>query len=416
MRKTRLWLYTLTFSAAVSAQESSAVLNPIKDNADIAMALGDSAQLGVLRSSASDPVIKELLDGYKARTELRINDSNFHADRCAQLARADLPKYYMSNVRCRALRAGNDLVNGEYSQWSRRLLGTLDDVVDFAREEIRRELPGKYADGVKLYYPGTESLSTIPGSGSTFSRAKEGTSVQRVPVDKAPNRGPFWVKAKVNGVPDLFALDTGASATVIGRSTARKLALTPADLGAEVDYRLVLRGESFSARFGRIHSLQLGDFTAQNVTVLISYDENAINIIGLDLISSMGGLRFSSDRVTFESTNACSGELRLASDLAATQRAIVGEIDFNGISVPANIDTGNGSLLLMYGSGSNTLNKRVNVNGISGSITPSIGPHPLGAKFNLGTEILESYDMLLNVQAAQFCLVEKKPSARAEAG
>lgn len=385
------------------------MLNPVKDDADAAMALGDSAQLRVLSSGASDPVTKELLSGYTARTELRIKDSNTHADRCAQLARADLPKYYMSNVRCRALRAGNELVNGDYFEWSRRLLGSLDDVTDFAREEIRRELPGKYTDNVKLYYPGTVSLSTIPGPGPTFSRAKEGTSIPRVPVDEAPNPGPFWVEAKVNGVPSRFVLDTGGSATVIGWRTARELGLDKESLKGRVDYDLVLSGERVPTRFGKIRSLQLGDFSAKNITALISDDENVINIIGLDLISNMGGLRISSDRLTFESADSCNGKLRLASDLAATQKAIVGTIDLDGASVPADIDTGNGALLLAYGSGTNSVNERINVNGVSGSITASVGPHPLGAKFNLGTEILGSYDMVLNVGAAQFCLMEKKP-------
>ena len=407
MIKARLCLYTLTFTAAVSAQEPSVVLNPVKDDADVAMALGDSAQLGVLRSAASDPVIKELLDGYKARIELRIKDSNIHADRCAQLARADVPKYYMSNVRCRALRAGNDSVNGDYPQWSRRLLGALDDVVDFAREEIRRGLPGKYTDDVRLYYPGTVSLSAISGPGPTFSKARIGTSVPRVPVDEAPIPGPFWVEAKVNGVPTQFVLDTGGSATVIGGRTARKLGLSQGNLEGRVDYHLVLSGERVSTRFGKIDSLQLGDFSARNVTALISDDDDVINIIGLDLIANMGGLRISSNRLAFESADTCTGELRLASDLAATQKAIVGTIDLDGKPVPADIDTGSGPLLLAYGSSTNTVDEHVNINGISGFITPSIEPHPLGAKFNLGTEILRSYDMVLDLETAHFCLVEK---------
>ncbi len=384
------------------------MLNPIRDDADVAMALGDSAQLEVLRSGASNPVIKELLEAYTARTELRIKDSNLHADRCAQLARADLPKYYMSNVRCRALRAGNELVNGDYSRWSRRLLGALDDVGEFAREEIRRELPGKYTDDVRLYYPGTVSLSTIPGPGATFSKANAGTSVPRVPVAEAPNPGPFWVEAKINGVPTQFVLDTGGSATVIGGRTARELGLNHENLMGRVDYDMVLSGKRVSTRFGKIDSLQLGDFSAKNVTALISDDESVLNIIGLDLISNMGGLRISSSQLTFESVSSCAGKLRLASNLEGTTKAVVGTIDLDGKPVTTDIDTGSGPLLITYGSGGNLVNEHINVNGISGSITPSIAPHPLGAKFNLGTEILRNYDIVLNIEDAHFCLVKKR--------
>lgn len=397
-------LHVLALSSMVCAQESSVVLNPVTDGADIAMALGNSDEIRAMRQGVSDPVIIELLDAYAARVELRIPDSNNHSERCAELARTDLPKYYMSNVRCRALRAGNELIDGDYHQWSRRLLSALDDVADFARREIKRGLPGKYIDDVKVYYPGTASLREISGPRPAFSKAGIGTTVDRVPIAKAPIPGPYWVEAKINDMPALFVLDTGGSATVIGGRTARKLGLNHEDLEGHADYNLVLSNESVSTRYGKIDSLQLGDFTATNITALVSDDDSVVNIIGLDLIGKMGGLRISSNQLTFEDTSTCAQKLRLASDPTGTKKAIVGTVDLDGRPVTADIDTGSGALLLAYGDVVGEPNGHINVHGIPGSITLSAAPHPLGGKFNLGTEILRSYDMLINIEEAAFCL------------
>lgn len=407
----------LLLPQTIAAQEPSVVLNPDKDAADVAMALGDSGQLGALLDNASDPVRIELVAGYKARAELRIEDSNRHAERCSQLALVDLTRHYMSNVRCRALRAGNALVEGDYSKWSRLLHTALDDVDDHVRGLIHRELPGKYTDNVKLFFPGTVSLPEMAGSLPTFSRPGKGTYVQRVASQQAVSgsddsliREPFFVEAEVNGVRARFVVDTGAAATVIGGKTARALGLDKNNSKGQVNYDLIFEGRQVRTAFRKVESLRLGDFLAKGATVLISGDESVLNLIGLDLIKQMGGLRFSSTRLTFEDASSCKGKLTLASDLVASQRSIVGTVRVDGSPGSAEIDTGNREHFTVYGSDTHRpAVSRVSVNGLPSEFVRRVEQrNPLGLEYNLGAGILEDFDMIVDLRTAKFCLEEKR--------
>lgn len=396
----------------VAAQEPSVVFHPDKDSADAAMALGDSEQLSALLDVASNPVRRELVAAYKARTDLRFEDSNKHADRCSRLALEDLRTYYDNNVRCRALRAGNALVDGDYSKWSTLLHAALDDADEHIRGMIHREAPGAYADNVKIFLPGTVSLPELAGSAPSFSRPAAGTYVKRVAAQQTEGlspfiREPFFAEVEVNGQRALFAIDTGASATVIGGKTARALGLDQGGSEGRVNYDLVLLGERLSTTFANIETLRVGGFLASRATVLVSRDEKVLNVVGLDLIRQMGGLRFSSNRLTFADTSSCKGTLTLASDLVATQRAIVATVDVGGSPKPVDIDTGNRALLTVYGSDASPPGSQVKVNGVLGVATQSTWPHPLGAKYNLGTAILENFDMIVDLKKGKFCLESK---------
>ncbi|MFC7521438.1 hypothetical protein ACFQS6_17855 [Xanthomonas populi] len=74
------------------------------------------------------------------------------------------------------------------------------------------------------------------------------------------------------------------------------------------------------------------------------------NVIGLDLIQGMGQFKISSSQIDLRSGNACSGELRMASDLFGGTQFIMGMVEINGKDLLADIDTGNGEQLVVYES------------------------------------------------------------------
>ncbi|WP_175402569.1 retropepsin-like aspartic protease [Xanthomonas graminis] len=395
-------------------------MNPEKDSADAAMAMGEVATLDRLLNDATDPVRKELLSAYKSRTLFNINDSNRHADKCSKLALSNLEMYYKSHVRCKALRAGNALIEGDYPQWSRQLHAGLDDIDDFIRTMIHQEVPGKYTNNVSIFLPAAVSVPKIQWRSATYSRPAGDIHVQRIFKDKdspenhaPPTREPFYVESKVNGTSAIFAIDTGGAATVIGGKTAKALGLVPPVQEGQVLYDLIFEGRQVKASFRTIESLRIGGFLVKNPTILISDDASVENVIGLDIIKQMGGLRFSSSELAFKDTKSCSGRLTLASDLVASNRFIVGTISIDGKPVSVDIDTGNWERLTVYDSDVSSMARPMSVNGLP----PQPFRHvkktsPIGATYNLGAGILEDFDMVVDLNSAKFCLEKKSEHSR----
>lgn len=95
--------------------------------------------------------------------------------------------------------------------------------------------------------------------------------------------GHFWVEADVNGVPVRFLIDSGATMTTVGVSTA-------ASTGLRIDTRreqLVRTGNGLiKVALGRAASVEVQGIVREDFTVFVAGNDD-INVLGMNWLSSL---------------------------------------------------------------------------------------------------------------------------------
>ena len=95
--------------------------------------------------------------------------------------------------------------------------------------------------------------------------------------------GHFWVEAEVNGAPVRFLVDSGATMTTIGRSTAQRAGISPSSARDQI----VRTGNGLvRMRTGRADSLDIGPIERENVLLHIA-DSDDLNVLGMNFLSSL---------------------------------------------------------------------------------------------------------------------------------
>jgi len=96
------------------------------------------------------------------------------------------------------------------------------------------------------------------------------------------------LKAEVNGSEPLdFALDTGASATVLSIQTAEKLGIDIKTLPEEKEC-CGCSGDQMQARLASVKSIRVGDAEAKDVEVAIIDLSNISKAVGIELAGIIG--------------------------------------------------------------------------------------------------------------------------------
>ncbi|MCC4587127.1 retropepsin-like domain-containing protein [Xanthomonas sp. NCPPB 1067] len=390
------------------AQESSLVLNPTLDSADLAMRSGDLSALDFMLVKETSSLSRmEMLKAYVARVRGDISNSDIHAARCADIARRSLQNDYNINFKCKSLLAGNAVIRGDYPKWSTLIHSATSDVEEFVRKTVLYEAPGQYTKDVEILAPAAVSVPRIESKSPRFSIDKSEARIERIFRSENPleESEPFRVKAEINDITADFAFDTGGSATVIGGKTAHALKLSPKKNSGHILYDLVFEDRQIDVFFAHIKSFKLGAFTATDITVLVSNDPSVENVIGLDLIQGMGQFKISYSQINLRSSDACSNDLRIASDLFGGTKFIMGPVEINGKEVLADIDTGNGEQLVVYESDQLHSPVEASVQGLPFKKHPKLKKNNgIGSTYNLGNDILKYYDMTIDVKNARFCL------------
>lgn len=393
------------------AQEGALVLNPKLDSADQAMRSGDISTLNsMLAAEPTNSAKNEMLRAYISRVRGDFDNSDEHAIRCAEIAKSSLPGDYDINYKCKSLLAGNALLRGDYPKWSSLVHSATNDVEKLVRKTVLAEAPGQYTKDVEILAPAATSVPRIGSKSPTFAIDDTNTVLKRVFLTRGagndtPRSEPFRVNAELNGVPAVFAFDTGGSATVIGGKTALALGLSPNGNSGHISYDLTFESRQVDVFFSKIKILKLGSFTASNIIVLVSDDPTVENVIGLDLIQGMGQIKFSSSQIDLLDNTECSGELRIASDLFAGTKIVMGLVEIDGKSVPVDIDTGNGEQLAFYSSDSLRRPTEASVQGLPSKVHRVLKKNnDIGSAYNLGNEILNYYNMTIDVRKGRFCL------------
>jgi predicted aspartyl protease len=392
------------------AQETSLVLNPQLDYADAALRSGSIEQLdSLLLHEKNNPARIEMLKAYLARVQGDATSSDAHAIRCAAIAKKSLRNDYNINYKCKSLLAGNALIKGDYPKWSRLIHSATDDIEDFVRKTVQEDAPGQYTTDVDVLAPAAVSIQPIEGKSPQFSFNGSDLTIGRQLRGKDPRNlsEPFRISAQIDGLFADFAFDTGGSATVIGGRTADALGLKPQGNRGHLSYDLIFEGRQVDVFFAHVKSLKIGALTAKDITVLVSDDPSVENVIGLDLIQAMGQFKISAAKISLQDKSACKGSLRIASDLTGGTKFIVGDVEINGKSVPVDIDTGNGEQLVVYQTNRLGSLEQASVEGLPFTNPPNLKKsNDIGSGYNLGNNILNYYDMTIDIKRGLFCIAK----------
>jgi aspartyl protease family protein len=108
----------------------------------------------------------------------------------------------------------------------------------------------------------------------------------RVPL--APD-GHFWLRAKVNGMPANFLVDTGATLTAVSAETADRLGLEPRDAGIPI--RMQTANGAVAAQLTTIDDLRFGNVAARGLDAIIAPGLGPTNVIGMNLLSRLASWR-----------------------------------------------------------------------------------------------------------------------------
>jgi aspartyl protease family protein len=109
----------------------------------------------------------------------------------------------------------------------------------------------------------------------------------RIPL--APD-GHYWLRARVNGTPVSFLVDTGATLTAVSSETAERIGLKPRDAGIPV--RMQTANGSVAAQLTTIDELKFGNVAARGIDAIIAPGLGPTNVIGMNVLSRLASVQF----------------------------------------------------------------------------------------------------------------------------
>lgn len=101
--------------------------------------------------------------------------------------------------------------------------------------------------------------------------------------------GHYWVEATVNGTPQRFLIDTGATYTTLSGDAAREAMVRPG--GASGPVNLHTANGDTPASMARIDRLEVGSIRAADMTAIIAPAIGTTNVLGMNFLSSLEGWR-----------------------------------------------------------------------------------------------------------------------------
>lgn len=101
--------------------------------------------------------------------------------------------------------------------------------------------------------------------------------------------GHFWLRATVNGQPQRFLIDTGATLTALSPSAAEAAQVEPQPLRRDVLMRTA--NGTVRAELGRIDELRFGNVVARDLDAVIAPGLGETNVIGMNLLSRLASWR-----------------------------------------------------------------------------------------------------------------------------
>lgn len=111
-------------------------------------------------------------------------------------------------------------------------------------------------------------------------------SETRVPLGRD---GHFWIRASVNGTPQRFLVDTGATLTAISPDLAEAAGLEPQPLRQPVLLRTA--NGTVPARLVSIGELRLGSVIARDLDAVVAPGMEGTSVLGMNFLSRLASWR-----------------------------------------------------------------------------------------------------------------------------
>lgn len=112
----------------------------------------------------------------------------------------------------------------------------------------------------------------------------------RIPL--APD-GHFWIRATVNGVPQRFLVDTGATLTAISPELAQNAKLQPQEMRQPVLLRTA--NGTVSAQLATINELKFGNVVARDLDAVVAPGMEGTSVLGMNFLSRLASWRVEGD-------------------------------------------------------------------------------------------------------------------------
>jgi aspartyl protease family protein len=108
----------------------------------------------------------------------------------------------------------------------------------------------------------------------------------RIPMSRD---GHFWLRARINGTPARFLIDTGATVTALSSDTAADAKLRAQPLRESVVLKTA--NGTIEAQLGTIDELRFGNIVARDLDAIVAPGLGDTNVIGMNLLSRLASWR-----------------------------------------------------------------------------------------------------------------------------
>lgn len=122
--------------------------------------------------------------------------------------------------------------------------------------------------------------------GSRLSAEWTGGAIQQGSELRIPRAedGHYWIEVRLNGEPVRFLIDSGATMTSIGRTTADRV---KAESSGGFPVAVETANGTVTAQRARVQRLQIGDISREDFPIHVSEAFGDTNVLGMNFLSTL---------------------------------------------------------------------------------------------------------------------------------